>query len=398
MTERAEQQARREEAAEERLADMRATIEHLRREREARLAEFHALTHPKATPTPPAERPMVEAVAAAEPAPASVVPTWDATDAAAAATAAPTSPTAAAPEARPDIAEEPVDGPGEPPAGVDDIASDEASGPEPPADPDDIALPSGVDGVEFDEIPLVTAVTVDSPVPVLPDAPEPVVWPDDEPSADLADLATDSDIDAAREDPPLLGEIVVPQRPSEPVPEPAGAPASAARLAAGGAVASWRVWAALAIAIGGYAAWTTSRPAIAPAGNAAPEAPRASVPTPAVPSPMPALARPAAAPATPPQARPTSPAAATRTAGLRVVLRATRPVWVRAAVDGAVTVNRTVPAGGEITLSATDAVEVRVGDAGAVRITVNGEDRGLAGRNGQVITWRYVAEPATARR
>lgn len=143
MTERAEQQARGEEAAEERLADMRATIEHLRREREARLAEFHALTHPKATPTPPAERPMVEAVAAAEPAPRHrwCRPGMRLTR------QRPRRPRRRRrlqrlPRPDPTWLRNRSMGPASP-AGVSNIASDEASGPEPPADPDDIALPWG---------------------------------------------------------------------------------------------------------------------------------------------------------------------------------------------------------------------------------------------------------------
>lgn len=85
-------------------------------------------------------------------------------------------------------------------------------------------------------------------------------------------------------------------------------------------------------------------------------------------------------------ARPPAPASP-----LVVQLVVTRPVWVRATVDGAVVVNRRVEAGDTVALEAGDAVSVRVGDAGAVRLVVNGRDRGLAGRDGQVRTVRFAA-------
>ena len=76
---------------------------------------------------------------------------------------------------------------------------------------------------------------------------------------------------------------------------------------------------------------------------------------------------------------------------LVVQLVVARPVWVRATVDGAVVVNRRVGAGDTVALEAAEAVSVRVGDAGAVRLVVNGRDRGPAGRDGQVRTVRFGA-------
>ena len=76
-----------------------------------------------------------------------------------------------------------------------------------------------------------------------------------------------------------------------------------------------------------------------------------------------------------------------------------RPVWARAVVDGRTLLADTVKAGETITLSANTIVILRFGDAGAARLRVNGEDRGPAGRDGQVLTLRFDAPvPAGPRR
>lgn len=77
----------------------------------------------------------------------------------------------------------------------------------------------------------------------------------------------------------------------------------------------------------------------------------------------------------------------------RLVVRVitSRPVWMRAMVDGRPSWNRLVPAGETLTLEADASVTLRVGDAGAVRVMVNGRDRGPAGRDGQVVTASFGA-------
>jgi len=76
---------------------------------------------------------------------------------------------------------------------------------------------------------------------------------------------------------------------------------------------------------------------------------------------------------------------------LIVELTTFRLAWIRAVVDGQETFGRIVPAGETIALEATASVTLRLGDAGAVRVRVNGEDRGLAGRDGEVLTRRFDA-------
>jgi hypothetical protein len=74
---------------------------------------------------------------------------------------------------------------------------------------------------------------------------------------------------------------------------------------------------------------------------------------------------------------------------LVVELTTFRLAWIRAVVDGQETFGRIVPAGETIALEANASVTLRLGDAGAVRVRVNGEDRGLAGRDGEVLTRRF---------
>lgn len=131
----------------------------------------------------------------------------------------------------------------------------------------------------------------------------------------------------------------------------------------------------------------TAPPAFAPAGESVPapgsEAPLSQQPIPVQPEP----------PAATPQRNAVAGAVATPGAApvrpLVVQLVTTRPVWMRAVVDGRPSWNRLVPAGETLTLEADASVTLRIGDAGAVRVSVNGRDRGPAGRDGQVVTASY---------
>jgi transcriptional regulator with XRE-family HTH domain len=87
---------------------------------------------------------------------------------------------------------------------------------------------------------------------------------------------------------------------------------------------------------------------------------------------------------------------APRGTGVSVVLEATRPAWVSASVDGRRVLYRTMKAGERQELSGSDAVRVRVGDAGAVRWQVNGRPAETMGRPGQVRTAVVAAGPGAA--
>ena len=111
-----------------------------------------------------------------------------------------------------------------------------------------------------------------------------------------------------------------------------------------------------------------------PRADSAPPAPE-SVPSTSTPAPT-------AAPAAPPlqQVAPARPAA------LTAELVAVRPVWVRVIVDGRRTMQRQLAAGERVPLRADKVINLRAGDAGALRLVVDGRDQGLLGRDGAIAT------------
>lgn len=80
----------------------------------------------------------------------------------------------------------------------------------------------------------------------------------------------------------------------------------------------------------------------------------------------------------------TEPVAAIAAGELSILLEATGPAWVAASADGARVVYRLLQPGERETLRGTREIVVRVGDAGAVTWSVNGEKRGIMGRPGEV--------------
>lgn len=71
-------------------------------------------------------------------------------------------------------------------------------------------------------------------------------------------------------------------------------------------------------------------------------------------------------------------------------LTTTRNVWVRVIADGERVVEREVPAGSRIPITAQKSIVIRTGDAGAVSLTIAGEDQGTLGREGQVVTRTFT--------
>lgn len=78
---------------------------------------------------------------------------------------------------------------------------------------------------------------------------------------------------------------------------------------------------------------------------------------------------------------------------LLVEVTTLRPVWMRVVVDGQRRVERQVPGGQELTFGADRAIALRVGDAGAVRLAVDGVDQGVLGRDGQVVNRAFTPRP-----
>lgn len=117
-----------------------------------------------------------------------------------------------------------------------------------------------------------------------------------------------------------------------------------------------------------------------PAGSAASPPAENAAPPAADPSP-------AAAPAADPDSTPAVPARP-----LEIRITTERPVWMRVIVDGARRVEREVAANQTLTFGADRAIVLRVGDAGGVRLSVNGVDQGRLGRDGQIAV-RTITPP-----
>jgi hypothetical protein len=78
-------------------------------------------------------------------------------------------------------------------------------------------------------------------------------------------------------------------------------------------------------------------------------------------------------------------------------LAAVRRVWIRATVDGARVVERELQANERVTLRPARTIVVRAGDAGAVRIVLDGRDQGLLGANGIAVTRTFTAAAPVTR-
>lgn len=72
------------------------------------------------------------------------------------------------------------------------------------------------------------------------------------------------------------------------------------------------------------------------------------------------------------------------------VLTTSRPVWLRVMADGARVLNRELPAGARVPFKAERTIEIRAGDAGAVRLSIGGRDQGALGSDGAVVTRSFT--------
>ena len=112
--------------------------------------------------------------------------------------------------------------------------------------------------------------------------------------------------------------------------------------------------------------------------------------------------RPAEPPAaTPPTVPRPADAATSSTPGaaagnLSLVAEAVRDVWVRTTIDGRPDLGRTLMTGQVIDVSAEQSISLRVGDAGAIVVSVNHGEKRPLGRDGQIVTRQFVVEGATA--
>ena len=81
---------------------------------------------------------------------------------------------------------------------------------------------------------------------------------------------------------------------------------------------------------------------------------------------------------------------------LTLVVRSARDCWVAATVDGQRAVYQILPAGSERTLTGTQEIVIRAGDAGALRLILNGRDAGAFGESGEVRQARITPKNAAA--
>ena len=138
------------------------------------------------------------------------------------------------------------------------------------------------------------------------------------------------------------------------------------------------VLAALALLAVGVLLWQS---AIAPVGPAAqPDARSLPATSPAPAEPVAQAAAPAPRPA--PNAGPPRP--------LNVEFLTLRPVWARVTVDGRRAVEKEFAANERLSFGADTTIAIRAGNAGAIRLVVDGQDLGVPGRDGQVFSRTFT--------
>jgi hypothetical protein len=81
----------------------------------------------------------------------------------------------------------------------------------------------------------------------------------------------------------------------------------------------------------------------------------------------------------------------------RSEITALRRVWVRIVADGVREVERELRPGERVPLRAGRTFVIRTGDAGAIGVTIDGQDRGTLGAEGEVVTRTLKTPPAANR-
>jgi hypothetical protein len=148
--------------------------------------------------------------------------------------------------------------------------------------------------------------------------------------------------------------------------------------------------AAVVVVLVGTIWWMRSGNETAAAETAAPStasAPAASAPAPSLPAAETPAASPPAIAADAPVTRATSSA-------LSLLVEARRSSWLRTIVDGESDTGRMLAQGEKVRLNAQRNVSLRVGDAGAVFVSVNNGQSAPLGRDGQVVTRLFSVETA----
>jgi hypothetical protein len=137
--------------------------------------------------------------------------------------------------------------------------------------------------------------------------------------------------------------------------------------------------AALAVIIVGVMLWRSAGTPDTPAAQSTATVPAAQVPPTPSSAGVAAPAQAAAVPAGPPRA-------------LNIEFVTVRPVWARITVDGRRAMEREFKADQRFPFGADRAIVVRAGDAGAIRLIVDGKDLGILGRDGQVFERAFTPQ------
>ena len=114
-----------------------------------------------------------------------------------------------------------------------------------------------------------------------------------------------------------------------------------------------------------------------------------TTPVPPSPTPEPPTATPSPTP-TPPRLRTPSPTPITAAVELIFEIVADR-AWILVEVDGQMAYTGILEAGTTHTWTANERIVMRCGNAGAVRVTVNGQALGFLGEMGEVVTMEWTA-------
>jgi hypothetical protein len=77
-------------------------------------------------------------------------------------------------------------------------------------------------------------------------------------------------------------------------------------------------------------------------------------------------------------------------ATLQTEIVTTEPAWVRVTADGERVIERELPAGARIPFKAERTIQIRTGNAGAVRLSIRGKDQGPLGKIGAVVTRSFT--------
>lgn len=79
---------------------------------------------------------------------------------------------------------------------------------------------------------------------------------------------------------------------------------------------------------------------------------------------------------------------------LSLLVEARREAWIQSTIDGKTDAGRLYPAGETRRIEGARSVLLRVGDAGAVTVSVNGKEAEILGQDGRIVTRQYTVDDA----